>query len=135
MLRGSHLWIGGGDLALLVDQVADAARVAGFGVGAGPVCKTELAVNVTQQFEWKIEFLREGGVGLDAVEADAQDHDIMLFEIGILVAEPAAFDRSARGVGLGIEPEQYFMTAKRREAHRLSVVALHGEIRRLISHL
>jgi hypothetical protein len=36
---------------------------------------------------------------------------MLTFEIAVVVAEPATFDRSARGVGLGVKPQQHFAAA------------------------
>jgi hypothetical protein len=96
------------DLALLIDQVADATGVTGFGVGAGAVLQADLALGVAEQFEGKIELFGERGVILDGVEADPENGNVVLFEIGIEVTEPATLVRSTRCVGFGVEPKQNF---------------------------
>ncbi len=93
MLAGADFGVGRRDLALLINQVADAAGVTGFDVAAGAVSQSHLAFGIAEQFEREIELFGEGGV---------------LFEIGIEVTEPATFGRSTRGIGFGVEPKQNF---------------------------
>jgi len=111
MLSGIHLGIGRLHPALLIDQIADAIGVSGLGIGAGAVREAEPAIDIAQQFVGEIEFLGECRVRIDTVEAYAENHDAILLEIGMVVAEPATFDRSARGIGLGVEPEQHLAAA------------------------
>ena len=134
MLLGNHFRVHRGDFALLVDQVADPAGVACLRIGTGAVCHSDLAVGVAQQFERKIEFLGEGGVLFDCVEADAQDDDIVFLEIGVLVTEPATFGGSTRGVGFRIEPEQNFVATKSGQRKRLAFVSQYRKIRRGIAN-
>jgi hypothetical protein len=106
MLAGTDFWIGRRDLALLVDQVADAAGVTGFGVSAGAIGETNFALGVAQQFETEVELFGECRVLFDGIETDTENRDVIFLEIGIEVTEPATFGRSTRGVGFRIEPEQ-----------------------------
>jgi hypothetical protein len=82
MLAGADFLVCRRDLALLIDQVTDPAGVTGFDVGAGAISQPHLAVGVTQQFERKIEFFGKCGVLGDRVEADPENGDVVLFEIG-----------------------------------------------------
>src|SRR5206468_4174179 len=97
-------------LAVGADQVADPLRTAGLGVVGGAVGEADLAVRVAQQREVVVELLREGRVGLRGVEADPEDLDALLLVLVLEVAEPATLLGSAGGVGLGIEPEDDFLT-------------------------
>ena len=51
------------------------------------------------------------------------------------VAEPATLDRSPRGVGFGIKPQNNVFTGKITEAYGVAVVVLNAEIRRVIAGL
>ena len=57
----------------------------------------------------------------------------MLFEIGVLVAEPATFGRSTRGIGLGIKPQQHFAATKGGQRQELAFVGQQSEIWRGIA--
>lgn len=103
------------DFARFVDQEADAAGIARLGIVACAIGHPERSIGVAQQWEVEGVLFREGGVVFDAVEARAEDGDMVLLEIVLLVAEPAAFGGSARGVGLGIEPEQHLLPTQARE--------------------
>ena len=46
MLPGIHLRVRCFDLALLIDQIADAIRVTRLGIRAGTICEAELAIGV-----------------------------------------------------------------------------------------
>jgi hypothetical protein len=98
--------------AILVDQKADSAGVTRLGVGTGTVGQSNAAIGVAQQWKWKIIPLCKRGILFNVVEADAQDLDIVLFEVADLIAEPATLDRSARCVGLGIKPENHLSAAQ-----------------------
>lgn len=100
------------DLAFLVNQEADASRVTRLRIVAGAVGHAESAISVAQQRKAEGVLPREGGIVLDRVEARTEDNDPVLYEIILLVAEPAPFGRSAGGVGLRIEPEQHFLPAQ-----------------------
>jgi hypothetical protein len=99
-----HLRIGSLDFALFIDEIADAIGIAGLRIRAGAVRHAELAISVTQELVRKIEFLGECRIRIDAVETYPQYDDALTIEIGVVVAEPATFDCSARGIGLGVEP-------------------------------
>ena len=62
------------------------------------------------------------------IEADAQDLDIPRTKLLNLVAEPATFCRSTRGVGLWIEPQQHFFPAEICEREVFPFVCLYGEL-------
>ena len=128
MLARIHLRVCGFDFPMLIDQIADATGVPGLGIRARAVGETELAIGVAQQFVGKIEFLGECGVGVNSIEAHAQNHNAVFFEIGIIVAEPATFNRSSRRIGLGIEPQQNFTAAQRRQCHRRAVMRCRREV-------
>jgi hypothetical protein len=58
-----------------------------------------------------------------------------LIEVGLLVAEPATLDRSARCVSLGKKPDQKLATAQILKRDRVPLMRLQAEIRSDISGL
>jgi len=135
MLARIHFGIRSFDLALLIDEEADAIGIARLRIGAGAIRQAELAVGIAEQFVGKIELLGEGGVSLDTIETDAEDYDASLLEIGVVVAEPATLDGSARGISLGIEPQQNLAAAQSGQRDRIAVMREDGKIRRLIADI
>jgi hypothetical protein len=135
VLPGIHLRVCPRDLALLVDQIADAIGVAGFRIIAGAIRDADLTVGVAQQREGKVEFLGEGGIVLNRVEAGAQNDGVEGVEIGLLIAEPATFNRSTRGIGFRVEPEQHLLAAQVRQRQGRALVRLHSEVRGGVSDL
>ena len=110
------------DLAVLVDHVRDAAGVLVALVFACAVGEAELAVGVAEQLEGELELAGEGGVFFRRVEADAEDDRVLRVVLLDEVPEPGTLDRSARGVGLRIEPEDDFLPAQIAQADGLAVV-------------
>lgn len=122
------------DLAVLVDQKTHSLGPPRVGIARCAERGRELAVGVAEQLEAEAELFRKRGVLLDRIEARAEDHDFIVVEVALLVAEPATFDGSARGVGLGKEPDQNFTSAQTRKRKRSSLVRHHGEIRSLVAN-
>src|SRR5262245_23049203 len=75
------------------------------GVWIRAVGGPDLPVRVADEREVERELLRELLVVVLAVERRAQDRCVLPVVLGFEVAEPAPLCRSARCVGLGIEPE------------------------------
>jgi hypothetical protein len=112
MIRELNLGICLEDLSLFVDQVGDSLGVSRLPVIARAVGEPQLTAGIAQQWKRKAEFFCEGGVGRCVIEARPEDLDLLLGELSGPVTEPFSFDRSARGVGLGIKPEEDFPTAE-----------------------
>ncbi len=104
MISRVHLIVNARDASLLIDKEADPVGPLCVRIGACAVSDRHFAVGVAEQRKFEIILAGERRVGFDAVEARAENLDIVFVEIALLVAEPAAFDGSARGVGHGIEP-------------------------------
>jgi len=117
------------DAAVLVDQNTDAAGVPSLIVGTRTVGNSHAAIGIAEQGEGKLVLIGELGVLLDVVEADTEDLDIILFEVGNLIAEPATLDRSAGGIGLRIEPENDLAAAQFRERDPLALMRGEREVR------
>jgi hypothetical protein len=121
------------DLSVLVDHVRDAASVFVGRLLRRAVREADLVVGVAEEGEGEVELLREAGVFLRGVEADAEDDGVLRFVLADEVPEPGTFDRSAGCVGLRIEPEHDFFAAQVAEANRVAVVIDRFEIGSLIA--
>jgi hypothetical protein len=66
------------DFAVLVDQVRDATGVLVFRRVGGAIGDADLPVSVAEEREREAVLLREAGVLLDRVEADADDLRVLL---------------------------------------------------------
>src|SRR5262249_1484969 len=88
----------------------------------------QLAVRIAEQQEGEGELLREGLVLLDAVEAGAEHHDVLVAQLGSSIPEPLALDRSTRCVGLRVEPEHHVLASVVAEPHRAALVGGRGEV-------
>ena len=124
-----------GNPAVFVDDVGDAFcvfRFRGFGCTVG---QADLAIGVAQQGERKIEFLCEVGVVGGVVETRAEDGGVLLLVLRDEVPEPGTLQRSARGVGLGIEPEYDLPAAKIVKRNRVSVMVRDRKVRSFIANI
>jgi hypothetical protein len=117
------------DVAVLVDQNTDAAGVACLIIGTRAVCDSHAVIGIAEQWEGKLVLIGELGIPFNVVEADTQDLDIILIEIGDLIAEPATLDRSAGGIGLRIEPQNNLAAAQFREGDTLAFMSREREVR------
>ncbi len=104
MATGSDRIVGPDDLSLFVDEVAEAFSVAGLDVVAGAIGKADRASGVTQKREGEAELLREGGILCHCIETHSEYFYLLGTKIGNLVAEPATFGGSTRGICFGVKP-------------------------------
>jgi hypothetical protein len=126
--------VNAGNLSGLVDEETDAICVTRIGIVARTVGHPKRAIGVAQQRKVEIVFLRERGVVLDAVKARPQHHDSIVLEIFLLSAEPAAFDRSARGVSFGVKPQQNFAAAQTRKRKLVAFMGGQSKIGRNVTN-
>ncbi len=117
------------DLALLVDDVRDAARIFVLGGLGGAVRHPDLVVGIAQQRERKVLFFGEFAILLDRIEASAEDLDVFRFVIFDEVPEPETFRRSTRCAGLRKKPQHDFLPAKVAELHATAAMIRRLEIR------
>jgi hypothetical protein len=122
-----------GDAAVLVDHVGDPLRVFVLLARRCAVREADAAIFIAQQRERKIELLRELCVVFRRVEADSEDGGVLRFVLRREVPEPGTFERSARGVGFRIKPEDDALAAQAGEADGVAVVVAHFEIGSLIT--
>jgi len=78
--------------------------------------------------------LGKRGILFDVVKADTQDLDIILSEIADLIAEPATLNRSARCIGLRIEPQNNLAAAQFRKHDVFALVRGEREVRRRLAN-
>src|SRR6266849_7820304 len=122
------------DLALAVDHHADARRTL-LRIGVGAVGGADRPVGVADQREVEAELLGELLVVGGAIEGRAEDDGVLSIVVGFQVAEPATLGRSARSVGLRVEPEHDRLALEVRQLHGVAVVVASREIGRLVSWL
>jgi hypothetical protein len=122
------------DSAVLVDHDADARSALG-GVDVGAVRGADRPVGIADQREVEVELLGEGLVLGGAIERRAEDDGSLGVVVGLEVAEPATFGRSARGVGLRIEPEDDLLPLQLGQRDRLPRVIAAGELRGFVAGL
>ena len=94
---------------MFINQVADPSRIPGFGVIAGAIGEAEAPLGIAQEQKRKIIFARKRGVFGYGVKTDSKNLNIAGAELVYLVAEPAAFRRSARRVGFWVEPQEHLL--------------------------
>ena len=124
-----------GDAAVLVDDVRDAASVFVLVGLGGAVGETDLVVDVAEQRIGEVELGGEAGVLFSGIEADAEDLGVLGCVLIVEVPEPGPFQRSARGVGLRIEPEDDLPAAQLAQLDAPAVVIRDVEVRREIANL
>ena len=135
MIARINLVIDTRDFARFVDQDTDSLRIPRLHVVARAIGEPERSLGVAQDRKVVVVLLREGGVLFNGVEARPQHRDIVLVEVGLMVAEPATLDRSARCVGLRIKPDQDLSVAQILKRDQVPLMRLQGEIRSDISGL
>lgn len=117
------------DLPLLVDHVRDAPRVFVLRTVARAVRDADLVIDVGDQPEREVVFLRERGVVSGLVEADADDLGVLLLVLAGEVPEPGTFGRSAGCVRFREEPEHDLAPAHVAKAKRPAVLVGGVEVR------
>ena len=65
------------------------------------------AICVTQKREIEIKLLSKSSIVFDRIKAHSKDFDLLVAIDVFSVAKLATFNRSARGVGFRVKPEQY----------------------------
>ena len=96
---------GGVDRAVGPDHERVPLGVARAVVVRGAIGECDALVRVAKEAIREVELVGERRVVFDAVERDPEDLDALLLKIADSITESAPLGRSARGVGLGIEPQ------------------------------
>ena len=128
-----HFLVSDENVAVGTDQVGDALGIAGFSGVRGPVGQTHGARRVAEKREGKRELAGEGVVLFLRIETDTENLAVAFVELTDSITESVAFDRSARGIGFGIEPEEDVRARKICERDRRSLVCLDREGRCALS--
>lgn len=115
------------DLPLAVDEKRHAPRVAGNPSDA--VGTKDLSPGVAQHGIRQREALDEPALGLGSIGADPDDLGAERPELFYGIAEPASFDRSTRGRGLGKEEQDDGATSQIAERESLASCGLERELR------
>ena len=111
MLLRRHLRIGRGDIPVGTYQYRDPTRPSSV-----HLCRTVgnccLPLLVAQQIVRKAELVAENFIVSRRIVADTENNGISIGEVLDSITEPIAFDGSARGVSLGVPPQQYVSASK-----------------------
>jgi len=127
MIRRLDLVVGLHDRSVGSDQVRDALRVVRALRVERAVCLALLLVEA-EQLERIGELLGKLPVRLDAIEAGSEDDEVLGIELADSITESVAFDRSTRGVGRRIEPEQDVLAGVIGESNGRAIVRLDREL-------
>ena len=120
MCASVDLWIGLPHVSIRADQVADPLCMRRALVVASSIGQTDRAVRIAEKRKVETELLHERPVLVHRIEANAEDIDVPVVELLVVVAEPATFARSPRGVSLGVEPEDDVLALVVAQAHGLA---------------
>jgi hypothetical protein len=123
------------DASVLADHVGDPPRILVLFRVGGAVRDADLPLRIPDQGEGEVELLREPLVLFPGVEADAEDLGVLRLVLLDEVPEPGTLNRSARGVGLRIEPEDDLFSAQVAQADRRPAMVDRLEIRGLFSDI
>jgi hypothetical protein len=123
------------DASFLVDHVGDALRVFVFRRTRGSIRDTDRAIGVAEQRKREAELFREAGVVGDIVETRAEDGRVLRFVLVDEVPEPGTLFRSARSIGLWIEPEHDLAAAQVVQRNRAPVVIRDLEVRSFVANV
>jgi hypothetical protein len=124
-----------GDAALFVDDVGDPLRELIVGRSGGAVRQADLAIGVAEQREGEAEFLCEVGVVFDVIETGTEDGGVFRFVLVDEVPEPGTLGRSARCIGLRIEPEHDLAAAQIVQRKLAAVMVQHFKIRSFVPNV
>lgn len=115
-----------------IDQVADALRVVGervVGVAKDVIERADGLVDVAEQVEWKVVLCAERCVVYGRVERNADDATTCITELLGLITQARALQRSTRGVGFRVPPDEDPVSAFGGEIEDGAIVRGHGERR------
>lgn len=130
MVRDVGHLVGLRDRAVGTDQVAQALRELDL-VGARVarlVRDADLLVPVGQQAEREVELLAERLVRVGRVEGDAEDLAVQCVEVSGLVTQAFPLDRSTRGVGHRVPPQQHPLAAQAGQRDVVAVLVGNREV-------
>jgi hypothetical protein len=133
MTAGVHRVVGFEDFPLFVDEVTDTLGIAGLHVITRSVCEPYCTLRIAEKKKGELELLRERRILFDSIKTDSEDFHVLSAKVSNLVAEPTTLGGSARGVRLGIEPQQNFFPSAIRQRNFLPLMREEGKIGSYIS--
>ena len=122
------------DTAVLVDNVGDAFGVFVARRIGGAVGDADTAVGVAEQRKGEVELLRETGIVGGVVETRAEDRRVLRFIFADEVPEPGTLGRSARGIGLRIEPQHNLASAQAVQRNGVPAMVRNLKIRSVVAY-
>ena len=135
MFRRNDGVVSDGDIAIRANEDGDAAGPRRLFIFRRAIGDGRRAAFVAQQIIGKVELRTERGVIGHRVPAYAENDGVAVVEILDSITEPVAFDRSSRGIGFWIPPEQDVLALEIVQRHRRPVLVCHGERRRFAACL
>ena len=120
---------------LLIDDIGNPLGVLIARTARRAISETDRLISVGEKRKLEVELLGEAGVVCRAVEADAEDLDILRFVIVGEVPEPGTFGGSAGCICLRVEPEDHFLAAEVGEFPSLSLMIGRLEVRGRIAYI
>jgi hypothetical protein len=114
--------------AVRADEVRDPPGPVGLRGVVRAVGLADVATGIADELERIAELLREGAVRFDRIEARAEDDGVGGIEVADSITESVAFDRSTRGIGGRIPPEQDVLAGEIRQLHARAVVRRKVEV-------
>jgi hypothetical protein len=114
MRRGRNRLVRFDDSTIGPDQVRVAERIIGV-TCVDHAVRFALYFVERQQRERVTELVAEGAVGVDRVEARAENDDVLGLEVADSITESVALDRSTRGVRRWVEPEKNVLACEVRK--------------------
>ncbi len=122
------------DSLIGTDQIRGAARISGVRWIVDAVRLSHRVVDIAQQLERPLKLLGERTVRGDGVVARAEHDDIAGLKLADSITESVALDRSTRGVGFWIEPEQHVAPCELAQADASAIVCGNVEVRRVATN-
>jgi hypothetical protein len=116
---GVYRVVGFEDFPLFVDEVTDTLGIAGLHVITCSVRDPYGALRIAEEKKGELELLRERRILFNGIKTDPEDFHILSAKIGNLAAEPATLCGSARGISLGVKPQQNFFPSEIRQRNFL----------------
>src|SRR5262249_36759525 len=122
MVSGINPLVRPRDLSLFVDEKAHPIWPGRLGIPASTECECDRSIDVAAERKLEGIFLCEGGVRFHAVEAGAEDLDVVFIVVVLMVAEPATLCGSTRGICCGVKPQQHLPTPQIGQCYGPAVV-------------
>ena len=134
MIGRGYFRIYGCDFPIRSDQDRNAGGTRRVRFGSA-VSHRHRLIGVAQQIVRKVELIFKRKIVGRAVHTAAEDDGVLLLEILDSITEPIAFDRSPRGIGLRIPPDQNVFSRMLGKRNVAAVLVRDAEGRGLITNV